>query len=131
MNALRFLESLLFLLIVLFSHVRLFCHPMEYIACQAPLSMESSRQEYWSRLPIPFSRGSSQAQDQTWVSRIAGRFFTTSAKELGLGVVRIQPVIGSKTYCQVSVLQGSKNLSQSKEASLPRFGEGTTYSLWR
>ena len=23
------------------------------VACQAPLSMESSRQEYWSRLPFP------------------------------------------------------------------------------
>ena len=27
-------------------------------------------------VPIPFSRGSSQHRDQTWVSRIAGRFFT-------------------------------------------------------
>ena len=88
---------------------------MEYIACQAPLSIESSRQEYW--VAIPFSKGSSQPQDQTWVSRIAGRFFTTSAKELGLGVVRIQPVIGSKTYRQVSVVQGSKDLSQGSEAS--------------
>ena len=26
---------------------------------------------------ISFSRGSSQLRDQTWVSRIAGRFFTT------------------------------------------------------
>ena len=25
-----------------------------YIACQAPLSMEFSRQEYWSQLPCPF-----------------------------------------------------------------------------
>ena len=25
-----------------------------YVACQAPLSMESSRQEYWSGLPFPF-----------------------------------------------------------------------------
>ena len=38
------------------------------IVCQAPLSMEFSRQEYWS---IPFSRGSSQ----TWVSHISGRSF--------------------------------------------------------
>ena len=28
-------------------------NPMGYIACQAPLSMEFSRQEYWSRLPFP------------------------------------------------------------------------------
>ena len=28
------------------------CNPMNCIACQAPLSMEFSRQEYWSRLPF-------------------------------------------------------------------------------
>ena len=29
------------------------CNPMDYIACQAPLSMGFSRQEYWSGLPFP------------------------------------------------------------------------------
>ena len=29
------------------------CDSMDYIVCQAPLSMEFSRQEYWSRLPFP------------------------------------------------------------------------------
>ena len=35
------------------------CDPMDYIACQAPLSMEFSRQQYWSGLPFPspFSQG--------------------------------------------------------------------------
>ena len=33
-----------------FSHVRLFMTPRT-VACQAPLSMELSRQEYWSGLP--------------------------------------------------------------------------------
>ena len=44
------------------------------VACQAPLSMEFSRQEYWSGLPFP-SPG-----DRTHVSlspALAGRFFTT------------------------------------------------------
>ena len=27
--------------------------PMDCIACQVPLSMEFSRQEYWSGLPFP------------------------------------------------------------------------------
>ena len=57
------------------------------VAHQAPLSMEFSRQEYWSGLPfpspgkntgvgtIPFSKGSSQSRDQTQVFCIAGRFF--------------------------------------------------------
>ena len=29
------------------------CDPVGNIACQAPLSMEFSRQEYWSGLPFP------------------------------------------------------------------------------
>ena len=35
-----------------FSHVRLFATPWT-VACQAPLSMGFSRQEYWSGLPCP------------------------------------------------------------------------------
>ena len=49
------------------------------VACQAPLSMEFSRQEYWWELAIHFSRGYSWLRDQTHiscVSCIAGRFFT-------------------------------------------------------
>ena len=44
------------------------------VARQAPLSMEFSRQEYWSA--ISFSRGSSYPSDWTQVSCTAGRFFT-------------------------------------------------------
>ena len=36
----------------LFSHVQLFA-TVWTVACQAPLSMEFSRQEYWSGLPCP------------------------------------------------------------------------------
>ena len=36
----------------LLSHVRLFATPWT-VACQAPLSMRFSRQEYWSGLPFP------------------------------------------------------------------------------
>ena len=45
-------------------------------ARQAPLSMGFSRQEYWSELPSPFSRGSYWPRAWTRVSYIAGRFFT-------------------------------------------------------
>ena len=34
------------------------------VALRAPLSMGFSRQEYWSGLPFPFSRGSSRPRDQ-------------------------------------------------------------------
>ena len=37
------------------SHVQLFATPWT-IACQTPLSMEFSRQEYWSGFAISFSR---------------------------------------------------------------------------
>ena len=38
--------------------------------------MDFTRLEYWSRLAVLFSRGSSQPGDQTQVSCIADRFFT-------------------------------------------------------
>ena len=59
-----------------FSHVRLFVTPWT-VVYQVPPSMGLSRQECWSGLPFPSPRGSSQPRDQTWVSCIAGRFFTT------------------------------------------------------
>ena len=37
------------------SHVRLFAAPWT-VACQAPLSMEFSRPEYWNGLPFPSPR---------------------------------------------------------------------------
>ena len=40
------------MLLSCFSHVRLFATPWT-VACQAPLSMGFSRQEYWSGLPCP------------------------------------------------------------------------------
>ena len=38
---------------------------------------------------IPFSRGSSLRRDQTWVSCIAGRFFTTKPPGKSLSKVRL------------------------------------------
>ena len=45
------------------------------IACQAPLSMGFSRQEYWSGLPSP-SPWTVPTQESNQVSCIAGLFFT-------------------------------------------------------
>ena len=56
------------------SHIRLFV-TLWTIARQSPLSMEFSRQELeW--VAIPFCRGASWSKDRTWISCIAGRFFT-------------------------------------------------------
>ena len=49
--------------------------PLCTATCWAPLSMEFSRQEYWSGLPFP-SPGVFLTRDQIWVSSSAGRFFT-------------------------------------------------------
>ena len=63
-----------------FSHVRLFPTPWT-AARQAPLSMEFSRQEYWSRLPFP-SPGDLPKPGIKPVSllspALAGGFFTIS-----------------------------------------------------
>ena len=55
------------------SHVQLFVTALT-VAHHAPLSMEFCRQEYWSGLPFP-SLG--RLRNQTCVSCIPGRFFTT------------------------------------------------------
>ena len=52
------------------------------VACQAPLSMEFSRQQYWSRLPFPTPGNLPDPgiKLESFVSpALVGRFFTTSA----------------------------------------------------
>ena len=50
-----------------FSHVRFFA-TLWTVTRQAPLSMWFSRQEYLECVAIPFSRGSSQPRDWTYIS---------------------------------------------------------------
>ena len=47
------------------------CDPMDYIVC----GILQARILDW--VAFPFSRGSSQLRDQTQISHIAGRFFTS------------------------------------------------------
>ena len=52
---------------------------MDDVATQAPLSrILQARTLEW--VAIPSSRGSSQPRDRTWVSCLAGRFFTREVK---------------------------------------------------
>ena len=62
--------------VCLFSRAGFFANPWT-VAHQAPLSMEFSRQEYWSGLPFPYSRGSFRPRDQPMSPALAGGFFTT------------------------------------------------------
>ena len=47
------------------------------VACQAPLPMEISRQEYWSGLPFPSPGNLPDPETEPMASALAGRFFTT------------------------------------------------------
>ena len=63
-----------------FSCVRLFV-TLWTVACQAPLSMGFSRQEYWSELPFPPPGDLPDPRIQhepLMPTALAGRFFTTS-----------------------------------------------------
>ena len=63
------------------SHVQFFGTPWT-VECQAPLSMEFSRQEYWSGLSFPSSGESSQPRDPTQVSHFAGRSLLSELSEV-------------------------------------------------
>ena len=61
-----------------FSHVRLFENPWT-VACQAPLSMGLSRQEYWKGLPCPL-QGIFPTQESNPCLKspaLSGKFFAT------------------------------------------------------
>ena len=63
-----------------FSHVRLCATPWT-VACQAPLSMGFSRQEYWSKLPCPLPGDlpNPRIEPASLSSpALAGGFFTSS-----------------------------------------------------
>ena len=85
----------------LLSHVQLFVTPWT-VACQAPLSMEFSRQEYWSGLPCPLPRDLPDPgvePTSLMSSASAGGFFTTAAaaKSLQSCLTLCDPVDGSPT----------------------------------
>ena len=58
------------------SCVQLFVSPWT-VACQVPLLMGILQARILEWVAIPSSRGSSQPRNQTWVSCIEGRFFTS------------------------------------------------------
>ena len=57
------------------SHVQLFATPW-IVACQAPLSMEFPRQEYWSKLPFLTPGDLLDPGIKPRSPTLAGRFFT-------------------------------------------------------
>ena len=57
------------------------CDPMDYIGHQAPLSMEFSRQEYWSGLPFPFPGGLRNPGIEHGSSALQGNSLQTEPQE--------------------------------------------------
>ena len=111
------------------SHVQLVVTPWT-VACQAPLSMEFSRQEYWSGLPCPLPRDLPDPgvePTSLMSSASAGGFFTTAAaaKSLQSCLTRCDPMDcslpGSFVHgiLQARILEWV-NISFSRGSSLPR-----------
>ena len=63
-----------------FSHVPLFA-TLWAVACQAPLSMGFSKQEYWTGLLFPSPGNLSNPRIKPMSPALAGRFFTTEPRE--------------------------------------------------
>ena len=82
------------------------CDPTDYIAYQARLSMEFSRQEYWSRLPFPspgdppdpgIKLGSPALQADSLPSLPAGKLFKTVVRtNLDVGKITIKHLCHAK-----------------------------------
>ena len=64
----------------LLSCVRLFVTPWT-VACQAPLSMRFSRQEYWNGLPLPSPRDLINSGIKAASPAVAGGFFISVPPE--------------------------------------------------
>ena len=54
------------------------------VACQVPLSIEFSRQEYWSGLPFPTQGDLPNLGIEPASTKLAGRFFTNDSPEKSL-----------------------------------------------
>ena len=72
-----FLINEIVVFVSLLSSVQFFCSPMDYIVCEAPLSLGFSRQEYWNGLPFPFPVVLLDTGIEPMPPALAGEFFIT------------------------------------------------------
>ena len=114
-----------------FSHVWFF-ETLWTVACQAPLSMGFSRQEYWSRLPCPPPGDLPHPGIKpTSLMSLEGRFFSTSATWEGSlsPSPSLSLYIYMYTYTYVYILYTSIWWLSGKEFSCQckrlRFGPGS------
>ena len=77
---------------------------------------------------MPFSRGSSRPRDQTWVSCMAGGFFTVCTTREALKLLKICPSLESLTKCKPDKAQDKKDSKKTTEAvSQTKIPEVTQY----
>ena len=92
------------------------------LACQAPLSMGFSRQEYSSGYAIPSYKGSSWSRDWTQLSLIAGKFFTIWATIL-LEVSVKRECLLVLVYNQIYNFNFYQSSGQSRDLHLSYFNK--------
>ena len=73
---------------IVLSHAQFFATPW-ITACQAPLSIKFSRQEYWSGLPFPSPGDLPNPGIKPMLPVLAGKFFTTKPPR--------KPIMGSES----------------------------------
>ena len=69
------------------------------VACQAPPSTGSSRQEYWSGLPFPSLKDLLNPRNEPASPALAGRFFTTEPQERPLQYLKVKGAQFCPTLC--------------------------------
>ena len=80
------------------------------VACQAPLSMGFSRQEYWSGLPFPSPGDLPDPEIEPTAPALAGGFFTTEPPEKPLEDFTNEETEARKEFfLQYSCLENSMN----------------------
>jgi len=87
-----------------FNHVQLFVS-LWTVACQAPVSMGFSRKEYWSWLPCPSPEDlpDPEIKPVSYISCIAGRFFTARATSGMLKSLTITVWLSVSPFMSVSI----------------------------
>ena len=78
-------------------------HGLAQLICQALLSMEFSRQEYWSGLPFPTPGDLPEPGMEPASPALAGRFFTAKPPEKPLK----DEYLSEMLYCTIHYIKNS------------------------
>ena len=84
------------------------------VACQAPLSMGFSRQEYWSGLPFPSPGALPDPGTEPEFPALAGRFFTTEPPGKPTDVYQFSSVVSDSVTPWTATHQASLSIANSR-----------------